>query len=128
MNLQNYGCGRWISGQHGRMRQLAFSATTSSCIFQLSPMSRRTAIVEDFDDDTDLPLPSRPLPNTGAKGPLLQEIDSDSDDLETGNEPTAGPATTSQFQPRPPTQVQNEAQFQSINELHPDHKSYVHFV
>jgi len=27
---------------------------------------------EEFDDDTDLPLP--PLPNTGAQGPLLQEL------------------------------------------------------
>jgi hypothetical protein len=85
-------------------------------------MSRRTAIVEEFDDDTDLPLPSRPLPNTGAKGPLLQEVDSEEDDLETGNEPTAGPATSSQFHPRPPPQVQHEAQSQSINELNPDQK------
>ena len=44
-------------------------------------MSRRAAIVEDeFDDDTDLPLPSRPLPNTGTRGPLLEAIDGDDDD------------------------------------------------
>jgi signal recognition particle subunit SRP19 len=92
-------------------------------------MSRRTAIVEDFDDDTDLPLPSRPLPNTGTRGPLLQEVDSDEeDDLETGNEPTAGPATTSQFQPRPTPQEKREAQSQSITELSPDHKSYVQLI
>jgi signal recognition particle subunit SRP19 len=87
-------------------------------------MSRRTAIVEDFDDDTDLPLPSRPLRNTGTKGPLLQEIDSDEEDeLETGNEPTAGPATTPQFQPKSRPRGQHEAP--SIDELYPDHKSYV---
>lgn len=37
-------------------------------------MSRRTATVEEeFDDDTDLPLPSR-LPNTGTRGAILEEI------------------------------------------------------
>ena len=45
--------------------------------------------VEDyFDDDTDLPLPSssskpRALPNTGIKGALLEEINSD-DELDFG--------------------------------------------
>jgi len=89
-------------------------------------MARRAAIVEDFDDDTDLPLPSRPLPNTGTGGPLLQEVDSDEeDDLETGNEPTAGPATTPQFQPSPPsTQAQYEAPIQMINKLQPDQKTW----
>ncbi|KAI0305248.1 signal recognition particle, SRP19 subunit [Multifurca ochricompacta] len=43
-------------------------------------MSRRAAIVEEFDDDTDLPLPSRSLPNTGSHGAILEEIvDSDND-------------------------------------------------
>lgn len=43
-------------------------------------MSRRTAIIEEeFDDDTDLPLPNIPLPNTGSSGPLLEEIGSDDD-------------------------------------------------
>jgi signal recognition particle subunit SRP19 len=37
-------------------------------------MSRKAAIVEEFDDETDLPLPSQPLPSTGG-GPVLQEID-----------------------------------------------------
>jgi hypothetical protein len=38
-------------------------------------MSRRAAIVEEeFDDDTDLPLPSQPLPNIGSRGPVLQEV------------------------------------------------------
>jgi signal recognition particle subunit SRP19 len=42
-------------------------------------MSRRTAIVEEFDDDTDLPLPSRALVNTGSKGAILEEIASDTE-------------------------------------------------
>lgn len=43
-------------------------------------MSRRTAaIVEEFDDDTDLPLPSRALPHTGTRGAILEEISVDSD-------------------------------------------------
>ncbi|KAL1744158.1 signal recognition particle, SRP19 subunit [Schizophyllum fasciatum] len=31
-------------------------------------------IIEEFDDDTELPLPSQHLPNTGTRGPLLEEI------------------------------------------------------
>jgi len=83
-------------------------------------MSRRTAIVEEFDDDTDLPLPSRPLLNTGARGPLLEEINSDEDDLITSNEPTAGPASTSQFQPQPPQQPEK-----LLYELHPTQKTWM---
>lgn len=83
-------------------------------------MSHRAVVVEDFDDDTDLPLPYRPLLNTGTRGPLLEEIDSDEDDLITANEPTAGPATTSQFQPRP-----SQPHGEMIHELHPDQKTYV---
>jgi len=47
-------------------------------------MSRKPQafIEEDFDDDTDLPLPARPLPNTGSRGALIQSIDSDEDDDE----------------------------------------------
>lgn len=65
-------------------------------------MSRRAAIVEEFDDDTDLPLPSRPLPNTGSRGPILSAIDSDggSDDDDDDDDdapelmkPTPGPAS-----------------------------------
>jgi len=74
-------------------------------------MSRRTAIVEDFEDDTDLPLPARPLPNTGTKGAILEEISSDTDDPELADfdyeegvntarpAPTPGPAS---LQSRPP--------------------------
>ncbi|KAF8271803.1 hypothetical protein EI94DRAFT_1770154 [Lactarius quietus] len=43
-------------------------------------MSRRAAIVEEFDDDTDLPLPAHSLPNTGSRGAIIEEIvDSDDD-------------------------------------------------
>lgn len=38
---------------------------------------RPAAIVEEFDDDTDLPLPTHHLPNTGSRGALLEEIGSD---------------------------------------------------
>jgi signal recognition particle subunit SRP19 len=40
-------------------------------------MPPRAAIVEEFDDDADLPLPSRPLPDNNGRGPLLMEIDDD---------------------------------------------------
>ncbi|KAF9260550.1 signal recognition particle, SRP19 subunit [Marasmius fiardii PR-910] len=63
-------------------------------------MSRRAAIVEEFDDDTDLPLPNKPLANTGFSGPLLQEIGSDNDDddpFQAG--PASPPSTRSQFKP-----------------------------
>jgi len=43
-------------------------------------MSRRAAIVEEFDDDTDLPLPSRSLPDTGLRGAILEEIADPDDD------------------------------------------------
>ncbi|KAF8899786.1 hypothetical protein CPB84DRAFT_1680990 [Gymnopilus junonius] len=66
-------------------------------------MSRKAAIVEEFDDDTDLPLPSHPLPNTG-KGPLLEEIrsDNDDDDFDLARETQrssrgAGPASPSRY-------------------------------
>lgn len=91
-------------------------------------MSRRTAMVEEFDDDTDLPLPSRPLPNTGAKGPLLKEISSDEedeeDDLITSNEPTA---TTSQFQQRPPQAfpIPDQPHYQPLDGLNANQKTYV---
>jgi len=57
-------------------------------------MSRKAVIVEEFDDDTDLPLPSMPLLNTGMRGPILQGINDESDD-DDDFEPTdqAGPAS-----------------------------------
>ena len=80
-------------------------------------MSRRRAIVEDFEDDTDLPLPTRPLPNTGTKGAILEEISSDTEqdsgdlddfDYDEGintarPSATAGPASA-QFRQPPPAQ------------------------
>ena len=54
-------------------------------------MSRRAAIVEEFDDDTDLPLPSLPLPNTGSRGPLLQELHISDDEFEPSQ--SAGPVS-----------------------------------
>jgi len=58
-------------------------------------MSRRAAIVEEFDDDTDLPLPSMPLPNTGSRGPLLEElhIDDDQFNFNQSQSSRAGPAS-----------------------------------
>jgi signal recognition particle subunit SRP19 len=49
-------------------------------------MSRRAAIVEEFDDDTDLPLPSRSLPNTGSRGAIIEEIAHSDDDGGDGDE------------------------------------------
>lgn len=56
---------------------------------------RATIVEEEFDDDTDLPLPSRALPNTGARGALLEEITSDDeDDMEIPMLPTLQPRPT----------------------------------
>jgi len=44
-------------------------------------MPPRATIVEEFDDDTELPLPSRALPNMGTRGALLEEITSDDEDV-----------------------------------------------
>ncbi|KAH8115969.1 signal recognition particle, SRP19 subunit [Phellopilus nigrolimitatus] len=46
-------------------------------------MSRPT-IEDAFDDDTELALPARPLPNTGPKGALLASVDSDDDSDDDG--------------------------------------------
>ncbi|KAF5351033.1 hypothetical protein D9756_008414 [Leucocoprinus leucothites] len=59
-------------------------------------MSRKTAIIEEFDDDTDLPLPSHVLPNTGTRGPLLEQLnysDGNSDDDTDTDYQRAGPAS-----------------------------------
>jgi len=66
----------------------------------LSPMSRKTAIVDEFDDDTDLPLPSQVLPNTGSRGPLLEQLtysDANSDDDTDPDYRQAGPASPPRF-------------------------------
>ncbi|KAG6813066.1 hypothetical protein H0H92_014338 [Tricholoma furcatifolium] len=66
-------------------------------------MSRRAAIVEDeFDDDTELPLPTHVLPNTGTRGPLLEEMHISDDEFEPSQQ--AGPASPSakaQYKPAP---------------------------
>ncbi|KAI0070996.1 signal recognition particle, SRP19 subunit [Panus rudis PR-1116 ss-1] len=63
-------------------------------------MSRRTAEVEEFDDDTELPLPSRPLPNSGTKGAILESLTDDESDSDAPDllPPRAGPASPSQQQ------------------------------
>ncbi|KAF7291873.1 hypothetical protein MIND_01212600 [Mycena indigotica] len=66
-------------------------------------MSRRAAVVEEFDDDTDLPLPSRPLPNTGSSGPLLQELHISDDDDDYARPGPASPHAQPNF--RPPSGV-----------------------
>ena len=83
-------------------------------------MSRRAAVVEEFDDDTDLPLPSRPLPNTGTRGPLLEEIGSD-DDEDDPITSTAGPAFP-QYQPRSP---EPPSGIKLTDKLTPNQKTYV---
>lgn len=78
-------------------------------------MSRRTAIIEEFDDDTDLPLPSRPLLNTGTRGAILQELTDEEDEDEDDSssltllEPAAGSASPSQPQFKPPTPAERAA-------------------
>ena len=58
-----------------------------------------------MEDDTDLPLPNKPLPNTGAQGALIEELDisEDEDDAPTLLEPRAGPTSPSFPQFRPGT-------------------------
>lgn len=92
-------------------------------------MSRKaTVLVEDeFDDNTDLPLPIKPLPNTGAKGPLLQEIasDDDSEDLDFISQsqragPASPPPSQSQFRPDSASQLPKN----TVTDITP-YKSYV---
>lgn len=66
-------------------------------------MARRTAIIEEFDDDTDLPLPSRPLPNTGTRGPVIEEITAsdDEDSSVDADEGDTAPGPASSFRPAP---------------------------
>ncbi len=59
-------------------------------------MSRKAAVIEEFDDDTELPLPNQPLPNMGTRGPLLEAIQSsDDDDDDDDYLSRAGPASPS---------------------------------
>lgn len=98
-------------------------------------MSRRVQpIIEEFDDDTDLPLPSRPLPNTGSKGALLQSVDSESDDDDDDpnmygmpsnpfNPGLASPSQMGQF--NIPPQMRGEEGHGRVSDLTP-YKKYVH--
>ena len=58
---------------------------------------------KNSEDDTDLPLPNKPLPTPGAQGALIEELDTsgDENDIPTLLEPRAGPASPSfpQFKP-----------------------------
>lgn len=71
-------------------------------------MSRRTAAIEEFDDDTDLPLPSRPLLGTGSRTAILEEI-STSDDQDSSveddddNDGGTAPGPGSSFRSAPST-------------------------
>lgn len=55
-------------------------------------MSRRAAVIEEFDDDTELPLPNHSLPNTGPRGPILEAVQSEDED-DDDYPPRAGPAS-----------------------------------
>ena len=91
-------------------------------------MSRRAAVVEEFDDDTDLPLPSKPLPNTGTRGAILEQLDasdSEEDDAPDLFEPAAGPASPSLPQFRPGTGTGADAQgMKTVTDITP-YKKYV---
>lgn len=69
-------------------------------------MSRRTAVIEEFDDDTDLPLPSRPVLDVGPRGPLLEEIGY-SDEEDSESESDYVPALGQGSQSQPPLRAPN---------------------
>lgn len=90
-------------------------------------MSRRAAIVEEFDDDTDLPLPSQPLPNTGTRGPLLEEIHISDDEFEPSQRAgPASPSSKSQSRPTPSGPSWSEPT-NSVTDITP-YKSCVWFI
>lgn len=84
-------------------------------------MSRRPEIIEEFDDETDLPLPSRPLPNTGMRGAIIQELSDDEDSGDDNDDnsrpggqvvkkaPAPGPASPSHPQSKGPTPAERAA-------------------
>ncbi|KAJ4468875.1 signal recognition particle, SRP19 subunit [Lentinula aciculospora] len=86
-------------------------------------MSRKAVLVEDeFDDDTDLPLPARALPNTGAKGAVLQEIAADNDseyDLDLNTSQRAGPASPPSSQPQFRSEGANQLPKNTITDITP---------
>ncbi|KAI6002950.1 signal recognition particle, SRP19 subunit [Pisolithus albus] len=75
-------------------------------------MSRRpTAVIEEFDDDTDFPLPSRPLLSSGSRAAILEEISASDDDQDSSVEEedddhdhgSTAPGPASSFRSVPPT-------------------------
>ncbi|KAG6836735.1 hypothetical protein H0H93_004141 [Arthromyces matolae] len=65
-------------------------------------MSRRAPIVEDEFDDDDIELnPSHILPNTGTRGPLLEELHISDDEFEPQAGPASPPSSMGQFRPTP---------------------------
>lgn len=91
-------------------------------------MSRRAAIVEEFDDDTDLPLPSQPLPNTGSRGPLLEEIHISDDEFEPSQRAgPASPSSQSQSRSTPSGASWSEPPTNSVADITP-YKSCVQFT
>ncbi len=63
------------------------ASANSSALRSVVTMSRRAAIIEEFDDDTDLPLPSRSMPDTGLRGAILEEIVDSDDDRDSDEAP-----------------------------------------
>lgn len=119
----------------GSRRHLTLPLTANYCssktIYKVYTMSRKAAIVEEFDDDTDLPLPNNPLPNTGSRGPLLEELHISDDEFEA---PRAGPASQSQRQPFQATNQRESSESDSgfrqdatrtVMDITP-YKTYVH--
>jgi hypothetical protein len=69
-------------------------SSTNSYHCQLT-MPPRAAFIEEFDDDMDIPLPSRPLPSTGTRGQIIEEIDIASDDHGPGTGINRGASSSS---------------------------------
>ena len=86
----------------------------------------RPPVIEEFDDDTDLPLPSHPLANTGAYDPILEEIPSDEDDPPSLRKSSPGPASFPQPQPRP-RNVDGRSDHPTVTDITP-YKTYVSAV
>jgi hypothetical protein len=77
-------------------------------------MPLRPPTVEDaFDDETDLPLPSRALPNTGTHGALLEEVASD-DEMEIPTEPTQKPSSRSKPPESRPAILKHSPEFEKM--------------
>ena len=90
------------------------SASSLNTKLNAQPMPPRPPTVEDaFDDETDLPLPSRALPNTGARGALLEEVDSE-DEMDIPTEPTQKPPSRSKPPESKPTISKQSPEFERM--------------